>query len=223
MTFDYASTMPRSPELGNADIKTAKQAMRVEQLRQRSTIYKQYTDPEQVGRRLRDSFLDRCPLPTGAVIGGYWPISDEIDVRPLMNTLSDRGHPMAMPVVMNRQTPMRFRRWTPGTLMQPGRFGIPVPPETFPEARPDVLLVPLLAFDRLGHRLGRGSGFYDHSIRLLRATGKVLTIGIAFAGQEVAAVPHDPSDQRMDWIVTESYAFAAQSGYNPITAFGSLR
>jgi 5-formyltetrahydrofolate cyclo-ligase len=84
-------------------------------------------------------------------------------------------------------------------------------------------LVPLLAFDRLGYRLGRGAGLYDRTLELLRATGKVLAIGIAFAGQEISAVPHDAFDQRLDWIVTERYAFPTSSGYNPLAAFGSLR
>lgn len=222
MTADYPTTMPRPANMATMDISAAKHALRVNAQRQRATVFKQYVVPEQAGLMLRDSFLARCPLPPRAVIGGYWPINDEIDVRPLMNTLVDRGHGVAMPVVLNRQKPMRFRQWYPGMVMQPGRFGIPTPPDTFPEVKPDVVLVPLLAFDRQGYRLGRGSGFYDHTLELLRATGKIVAIGIAFSGQEVPSVPRDAFDQRLDWIVTEHYAFASQTSFNPINAFGSL-
>lgn len=223
MSYDYAPPMPRSLAQGPLDVKAAKQQLREYMQRQRNSLFRQYHDPEVAGKMLRDSFIDRCPLPRGAVVAGYWPVNDEIDVRPLLNMLADRGHTIAMPVVMKRQSPMRFRRWYPGMIMESGRFGIPVPPDTFPEIRPDVVLVPLLAFDRQGYRLGRGSGFYDHTLEMLRATGKVVSIGIAYGGQEVAAVPHDVYDQRLDWIVTEHYAFAAQTGFHPLAAFGSLR
>ena len=222
MPVDYPSTMPR-PVSTTADIAVAKHALRVNAHRQRASIFKEYRQPDQAGRMLINSFLDRCPLPSRAVVAGYWPVNDEIDARPLLHTLHDRGHPIAMPVVLNRQQPMRFRTWYPGMLMQPGRFGIPTPPDTFPELRPEIVLVPLLAFDRQGYRLGRGSGFYDHTLELLRATGKVIAIGIAFSGQEVPSVPRDAFDQRLDWVVTEHYAFAAQTSFNPINAFGSLR
>jgi 5-formyltetrahydrofolate cyclo-ligase len=223
MGIDYAPVLSRAAEGAGMDVKAAKHQMRVHATRQRATIFKQYVVPEQAGFMLRDSFLTRCPLPRGAVVAGYWPIDDEIDIRPLLNSLADHGHPVAMPVVLNRQQPMRFRRWNPGMVMQPGRFGIPTPPDTFPEVRPDVVLVPLLAFDRQGYRLGRGSGFYDHTLELLRATGKIVAMGIAFSGQEVPVVPHDAYDQRLDWIVTEHYALACSPGGTPQGVFGSLR
>ncbi len=223
MSLDYPPTLPRPMKVAPVDVTEAKQQLRVTAARQRSQLFAQFPDPEYAGQLLRNSFIDRCPLPRGVTVAGYWPVGHEIDVRPLMNMLSDHGISMVMPVVMNRNQPMRFRRWTTGLQMVPGRFGIPMPPETSPEIRPDVVLVPLLAFDRQGYRLGHGAGLYDRSLELLRATGKVLAIGIAFAGQEIAAVPHDAFDQRLDWIVTERYAFAATSGYNPLAAFGSLR
>jgi 5-formyltetrahydrofolate cyclo-ligase len=222
MPIDFAPVLTRMSDQSNSDPKSAKHNMRATAHWTRSNLIQQYPDPDAPGRMLRDSFLTRCPLPRGACIAGYWPVKDEIDVRPLMNTLHDRGHPMAMPVVMNRQQPMRFRRWYPGMVMQPGRFGIPMPPDTFPEVKPDIVLVPLLAFDRMGFRLGRGSGFYDHTLELLRATGRVVAIGIAFSGQEVVSVPYDAYDQRLDWIVTEHYAFACTPAGNPQNVFGSL-
>jgi 5-formyltetrahydrofolate cyclo-ligase len=223
MSLEYPPTLPRPEKVASSDLTEAKQQLRVTAARQRSQIFAQFPDPELAGQMLRNSFIDRCPLPQNVRVAGYWPVSNEIDVRPLMNVLSDHGVAMAMPVVMNRNQPMRFRRWTTGLQMVPGRFGIPMPADTSPEVRPDVVLVPLLAFDRLGYRLGRGAGLYDRTLELLRATGKVLAIGIAFAGQEISAVPHDAFDQRLDWIVTERYAFPTSSGYNPLAAFGSLR
>lgn len=223
MSLDYPPTLPRPLRVSPPDMAEAKQQMRVTASRQRTQLFEQFSDREYAGQLLCNSFIDRCPLPAGVTVAGYWPVGNEIDVRPLMNYLSDHGHPMAMPVVMNRSQPMRFRRWSPSVQMVPGRFGIPMPPEIQPEIRPDVLLVPLLAFDRNGYRLGHGSGLYDRSLELLRGTGKVLAIGIAFAGQEVSAVPHNAFDQRLDWIVTERYAFSADAGYNPLAAFGSLR
>lgn len=201
----------------------AKNQARTTASRTRAALLAQYTSNEQAGILLRNSFLDSFPLAPGACVSGYWPTSSEIDIRPLMNMLSDRGHPCCMPVVINKQQPMRFRQWTPGVQMVPGRFGIPVPPDTLPEMRPDIVLVPLLAFDRRGMRLGRGGGLYDRTIELLRATGKVIAVGISFSGQEVASVPFDVYDQRIDWIVTESQAFNINTGYNPLAAFGSLR
>lgn len=222
MSVDYPATMPRPANVTTLDISAAKQVMRAQAVRKRDSIYRDFSTQQQAGLMLRESFLSRCPLPSGAIIAGYSPINDEIDVRPLMHALADRGHSMAMPVVMSRQQPMRFRHWYPGMHMASGRFGIPTPPDNFPMVRPDVVLVPLLAFDRQGYRLGRGSGFYDHTLELLRSTGKVIAIGIAFAGQEVPSVPRDAFDQRLDWVVTENYAFASQNSFNPINAFGSL-
>lgn len=148
--------------------------------------------------------LDAVPIPKGAVVSGYWPIGDELDIRPLLAALDRRGHPLCLPVVTGRGQPLVFRAWRPGDALTPAPFGTRVPPEDAPERVPHALLVPLLAFDKAGYRLGYGGGFYDRTLARLRASDPAtLAVGVAFAAQEVAAVPHAATDERLDWIVTE--------------------
>ncbi len=153
---------------------------------------------------LRHRFLEGADLlPGDAVVAGYWPMRGEIDVRPLLGGLAERGHVTALPVVVAPKTPLVFRRWAPGDALAEGAFGTRHPSEDAPEVRPHCLLVPLLAFDRHGGRLGYGGGFYDRTIADLRRQGGVVTVGVAYAGQEVDAVPSEPHDQPLDWVVTE--------------------
>lgn len=140
----------------------------------------------------------------GATVSAYWPMGSELDPRPLMRHLHAAGHPLCLPVVVRAGQPLAFRAWAPGDPLQPAGFGTQVPGEDRPARRPDVLIVPLLAFDRAGYRLGYGGGFYDRTLAGLRATGGATAIGFAFAAQEVAEVPRDGYDQRLDWIVTEA-------------------
>lgn len=153
--------------------------------------------------RLRDRFLTDIPLPPDPVVGGYWPIGTEVDVRPLLHAVRERGWSCALPVVGERNQPLQFRRWEPGMILRPGAFGIQEPTETAESLLPNVLLVPLLAFDRWGHRLGYGAGFYDRTIVTLRGQTGLLSIGIGFAAQEMPRVPRDVLDQPLDWILTE--------------------
>ncbi len=201
----------------------AKHAMRTEAARICRNLQAMFPDAERVASLLLNSFLDNYPLPPQAVVAGYWPMDHEMDVRPLLTRLSERGYALAMPVVLNKEQPLRFRGWVPGVQMVPGRFGIPMPPDTFPDVRPDIVLTPLLAFDREGYRLGRGAGYYDRTLEVLRATGYVTAVGVAFAGQEVPSVPHDVRDQRLDWVVTEGFALSVRNAANPQSAFGALR
>lgn len=146
------------------------------------------------------------PLPDGPA-AGYWPLGSELDVRPLLLHLHEGGRTVALPVSGPKGTPLIFRAWGPETALCEGRFGIREPDHGAPEVVPAVLFVPLLAFDRRGHRLGYGAGYYDRTLAGLRAAGgAVLAVGIGFAGQEVDAVPHGPYDQPLDWIVTERFS-----------------
>ncbi|HUF44987.1 MAG TPA: 5-formyltetrahydrofolate cyclo-ligase, partial [Aestuariivirgaceae bacterium] len=108
-----------------------------------------------------------------------------------------------LPVVVARGQPLVFRAWAPGNPTVAGIWSIPVPLESAPELEPDVLIVPMLAFDGEGYRLGYGGGFYDRTLARLRAIKPVVAVGAAFAGQEVAQVPRGPHDEPLDWIVTE--------------------
>ncbi len=168
----------------------------------------------EAGAQLRDRFLAAVPLPApGAVVSAFWPMGEEIDVRPLLERLDALGYRCCLPVTVGRGKPLVFRRWSPGLALVPGGFGTSVPPEGQPLATPDVLVVPLLAFDRRGYRLGYGGGFYDRTLEALRAAGRApLAVGIGYAGQEIAQVPHHAGDQRLDWVVTEREAFPAAAG-----------
>ena len=172
---------------------------------------------EDAGRILRDRFLAAIPLPEGAVVAGYWPVGDEMDDRPLLSALHARGHACALPVV-DGPRPLVFREWRPGQALGAGAHGIPVPPATAPELAPRVLCVPLLAFDRAGHRLGYGGGHYDRTLAGLRADGPVLAVGIAFADQEEASLPAEDHDQRLDWVVTEADAIPMTVRAGPAAA-----
>jgi 5-formyltetrahydrofolate cyclo-ligase len=140
---------------------------------------------------------ENLPAP-GTVVAGFWPLAGEIDIRPLLHALVDRGHPVVLPVTPPRGSPLAFRLWRPGDAMALGRFGTPVPVgETM---APAMLLVPLLAFDRGGHRLGYGAGYYD---RTLAALPGARTLGCAFAAQELDSVPAGPQDLPLDAVATE--------------------
>ena len=133
-------------------------------------------------------------------LSGYWPIRTEPDPRPAMS-----AHPgaLCLPVVVGPGQPLAFRRWHPGAAMEPGAFGAAIPQDTT-EITPQILIVPLLAFDARGYRLGYGGGFYDRTLQGLRASGPVVAIGFAYGAQEVDAVPIEPTDQPLDFIVTEA-------------------
>ena len=149
--------------------------------------------------RLAKAMLAQHAPPKGAIIAGYWPMGDEMDPRPLMLALAAGGHAMALPVTPPRGQPLAFRAWAPGAALRPGPMGTsePVAGE---ELRPDVLLVPLLAFDRAGRRLGYGGGYYDRTLATLPGAK---AIGIAYAGQEMPEVPAGPQDMRLPLIATE--------------------
>lgn len=151
-------------------------------------------------------------LSVGAVVSAFWPLPGEIDTRPLMTALHDRGCRVALPVMRGPGLPLDFRVWQPGDELVPAAFDTREPSTDKPVLTPSVLLVPLLAFDREGYRLGYGGGFYDRTLADLRESGAVLAIGLAYAGQEMARVPHDDKDQPLDWIVTEDEAIRIERG-----------
>lgn len=140
--------------------------------------------------------------PPGAVIAGYHPLRDEIDPLPLLARLEAAGFAVALPAHAPGAREVTFHRWREGEPLAAGEFGVLMPLPDAPLVTPDVVLAPLLAFDATGHRLGYGAGYYDRSIAHLRAHGPVTVAGLAFDEQEVPAVPHEPLDQRLDWIVT---------------------
>lgn len=135
-----------------------------------------------------------------AIVSFYWPMGDEADPRALAHALAARGHRLALPVVVAKKSPLHFRGWREGDALVVHPFGMHEPPENAARVTPDVLLVPLLAFDAKGTRLGYGGGFYD---RTLHALGAKRAIGIAFAGQEMDELPCHAHDHPLDAVVTE--------------------
>lgn len=154
----------------------------------------------------------RLRLGAGAVVGGYLPIGSEIDTRPLLERLAREGTTLCLPDPMVPDAPLSFRRWAPGERLVPGRFATQVPDRESRIETPDIVLVPMLAFDRRGHRLGYGGGYYDRTLAALRGAGEVLAVGLAYTAQVRDGLPVGPLDEPLDWIVTETTAQPTGAG-----------
>jgi len=157
---------------------------------------------------LVEVFKRERPFETPAVVSGFWPMAEELDVRPLMIELLNEGCQLALPVVMGKRQPLTFRAWRPGDPLEAGVFGTLHPSPRREAVEPDALIVPLLACDEEGWRLGYGGGFYDRTLEGLRRKKNVTAVGVAFNDQLVPEVPHGPDDQRLDWLLTDKRACA---------------
>ena len=145
------------------------------------------------------AFVDLLAIPDGAVVAGYWPLKDEADPRLLMHAITQKGHTLALPVIDKDVRTLSFRAWKEGDPATLNAYGIAEPAAPGRVVVPSVVLVPLLAFDASGHRLGYGGGYYDRTLERL----SVVAIGIAYAGQEVEELPRAQHDRRLDMILTE--------------------
>ncbi len=145
-----------------------------------------------------------------AVVSAFHSFGEELDTGPLLRQLATAGFTLALPVMQGKDRPLLFRSWAPGDPMRRVQWGIEEPLEVAPSVDPDVLLVPLLAFDRHGWRLGYGGGYYDRTLRAIRARHPIKAVGLAFDEQEVDAVPHLDYDERLDWILTPTGAIRCQ-------------
>jgi 5-formyltetrahydrofolate cyclo-ligase len=159
---------------------------------------------------LLEQFDQAITVPAGKVVSGYWPIGEEANVMNLLRALGGRGFEMALPVVPARDRPLTFRRWRLDDTMDTGPFGIFEPRDAAPAMSPDLILAPLLAFDRAGGRLGYGGGYYDRTIVELRKEKPVMVVGIAYAAQEYDTVPCGVTDVPLDWIVTKTDAICVE-------------
>ncbi len=142
-------------------------------------------------------------IPGQAIVASFWPQGDEADPRALAQALGARGHKIVLPCVAGADQPLVFRLWRAGDALRTNAHGVQEPLGNAPVFAPAVVLVPLLAFDEEGFRLGYGGGYYDRSLAELRALGPVVAIGIAYAGQETASLPREAHDQPLDGVVTE--------------------
>lgn len=157
---------------------------------------------ETASRRIAETVLGLPEIAKAALVSAYWPIRSEVDLRPLIGLLRARGQAVALPQV----TPdgLVFRLAAEGAALSPGGFGLSEPGPGSAIVEPRVLLVPLAAFDRRGHRIGYGKGYYDRALARLDVTGRTLALGIAFTIQEIPLVPAGPHDRSLDGIVTEA-------------------
>ncbi len=191
-----------------AGVKTKKDTLRRQARARRSDLCEKQGD---VGEALARVFFDGSSPAQAGCVAGYWPIRSEPDPRPLMARLAALGWQCALPVVVAPNSPLLFRRWQPGDDLEPGAYDIPEPAPGQPELEPDLLLVPLLAFDLSGHRLGYGAGHYDRTLARLRNRGrgrghgkaKICAVGLAYAGCECDALPVGEHDEILDMVVTE--------------------
>lgn len=141
----------------------------------------------------------------GRVIGGYWPLPGELDIRPLLTACDGQGHELALPCTPRKGKPLTFRAWTPSDDLKAGPYGTREPFPDQAEVMPTLVLVPLLAFTQHGERLGYGGGFYDRTLAGLKERGEVFACGIAYAAQEAATLPVDEFDYPLDGILTDQY------------------
>ncbi len=163
---------------------------------------------ETAGIAIAERGLPPGVQPGTGVVSGFIPYKSEITTVPLLNRLRRQGWQTCLPVVIAPEQPLIFRAWVPGETLVPGVWDIPIPVETAPEVLPDVLLVPMLAFDSRGYRLGYGGGFYDRTLEKLRALKSVVAIGVAYHAQKMDEVPIGIHDAPLDYVMTERETFA---------------
>jgi 5-formyltetrahydrofolate cyclo-ligase len=190
----------------SSDAVSQKKSLRAEMLAAREKVTPEAA--KAAGIEVAKRLVELVPE-SADVVAGYRAVRGEIDVTEAMAQLSERGHALSLPVVPDTGKPLKFRRWRLGDTLAMGRFGIEIPPESEPELVPDTVLVPLVAFDKRGHRLGYGAGFYDATITHLRRVKSVQVIGVAFAAQQADHIPDEPHDEALDAVVTERGIYPA--------------
>ncbi len=171
--------------------------------------------------RIAAALLPRLLARRPRVVGAYRALKDEIDPAPVVAALREAGAEIALPAVERRGAPLVFRRHREGDPLRRSRFGVEEPVPDAPVLRPELLLVPLLAFDREGHRLGFGAGYYDRTLAALRETGDLFAVGLAFSAQEVPALPHEAHDMTLDLIATEEGLLRPHGAVSPAACEGT--
>jgi 5-formyltetrahydrofolate cyclo-ligase len=183
-----------------SEISQAKSRMRADAMARRDAL------PADLRAAAAETIAAR-PFPVGVapgmVVSGFFPMKSEINPIPLMKALAAAGVQLGLPVIAGRGRPLMMRAWSFGDPLESRQWGIREPLDAAPEVAPDIVLAPLLAFDRGGNRIGYGAGYYDMTVAALRARKPVVAIGLAFAAQEVPAVPHGGGDERLDLVLTE--------------------
>lgn len=186
--------------LAEPQFEDEKARLRLRAFEQRGAIAQ--ADRADMAKMAANHFLESVPLGENQIVALYWPIRDEIDCKPLLTALMDSGQPVALPVVLGDEEPLELRLWEVGQPLYPSGFGTLAPAETAPVVEPDIVVIPLLAFDKLGTRLGYGKGYYDRTLAHL--SKKPLLVGYAFSGQELDFIPRENHDMPLDILVTEA-------------------
>ena len=196
------------------NIQASKESMREYAIARRSHAIRKAGPAASI--RGAEHFLAAIKIFPGTIVSGYFPVGEEFDVMPLLGRRARFGVTCCLPVIINKSNPLIFRTLCPGANLRKNPYSIPEPDSEFDEIIPNILLVPLLAFDSKGFRLGYGGGYYDRTLNMLRTQShKILAIGMAYTEQQVEHVPHDFHDERLDWVVTER-------GAMPITEIAEL-
>jgi 5-formyltetrahydrofolate cyclo-ligase len=185
---------------GAAENQTEKEKLRAQALAKRDAL------PAEACARAAEAIAARglpFKVTPGTIVSGFMPMQSEINPLPLMRKLADAGARLALPAIAGRGKPLIMRAYSFGDELARGQWGIRQPKPQAPEVDPDILLVPLAAFDRAGHRIGYGAGYYDLTIRASRAKKPVTAVGLAFAAQEILNVPATARDARLDLVLTE--------------------
>ncbi len=183
-------------------VSLAKNELRRQLKPQRETI----TSEEYEASRSKIAEIDLAPLSITSekIVAGYYPVRREINCIKLLEKLHGRQITIALPVVRGDELSLHFKKWSPGDALKKGQLNILEPEGDAPNVTPDILFIPLLAFDKKGYRLGYGKGHYDRTLAELQNNASVTAVGIAYDTQEIPEVPFDQYDQRLDWILTQS-------------------
>ena len=171
-------------------------------LLERRDQYKKTHDLKDTGKAILQTLLSAQIITPEAIVGGYWPIKSEVDVRSLLSYFYEHNHICALPVVQASKMPLQFRQWRPGNLLVSGIYNILTPDDNAPLIIPTILFVPVVGFDAQGNRLGHGEGYYDRTLEQLRENHSLIAIGIAYDCQEVDSIPRQRHDQPMNYIIT---------------------
>lgn len=180
-------------------IEEAKAALRAAAHKKRSQFH--HSLRTEAAKAAAAHFFRAVPLDRSEIVAGYWPIRDEMDIKDIIARLMDAGQPVCLPVVLGDEQPLELRLWQDGAPLYEAGFGTLAPEESAPRVEPDVILMPLLGFDRQGTRLGYGGGYYDRTLAALGRRPRL--VGFAFALQEVDHIPREAHDVPLDAIVTE--------------------
>jgi 5-formyltetrahydrofolate cyclo-ligase len=188
--------------LADPKIEEAKAALRLKARSSRAAILN--STRSDAAKSVADNFFKSVTLAPSDIVAAYWRIKDEMDVQPILVRLMDTFQPVCLPVVLGDEQPLELRLWEQGAPLYEAGFGTLAPSELAPQVEPDVILMPLLGFDKRGTRLGYGGGYYDRTLERLSKRPRL--VGIAFAAQELEDIPREAHDVPLDTIVTEAGA-----------------